>query len=419
MVGGGAAGLSAAWYLGRAGYTDVTVLERSDRVGGKCDTIDVDGVPVDLGAFTVTPAYRAVLALARELRVPTEVQPPRYAWDLRTERILPVRTVLTRDFGMLAVGWASIRYLFTQWRLRDLLDPPGFRGVASSSDHGDLCGPLVEWILDRGFMPLQDMFRMVLPDMGYGTFGEVPTIYLLKYLNVGNFTTLARYGLGIEREWPKRFTNGFGSLWTAVADRLTVETEVDITAIRRNDDGVDITANGVTRGFDHLVLACPLQDIGSVLDCGPEESAIFEKILTRDYHVVVARVDGIPAQIVDGVHHLEDGAPWEILQPRAGRPVAVFYFADPPEQDFLEMIRRTVARVYPGAIVHDVEHHARWVYFPHFGEEELRDGYFDRLEALQGTRRTTYAGGLLAFETVETVVAYSEALVRRTFGPAS
>ena len=49
VVGGGVAGLTAAYELGRAGV-DVLVLEGSDRVGGKLRLAEVDGVTLDVGA---------------------------------------------------------------------------------------------------------------------------------------------------------------------------------------------------------------------------------------------------------------------------------------------------------------------------------------------------------------------------------
>lgn len=49
IVGAGVSGLVAAQALHRAGV-DVVVVEGRDRIGGRTHTIDVDGVPVDLGA---------------------------------------------------------------------------------------------------------------------------------------------------------------------------------------------------------------------------------------------------------------------------------------------------------------------------------------------------------------------------------
>ena len=49
VVGGGVAGLTAAYELGRAG-ADVLLLEGSDRLGGKLRLAEVDGITLDVGA---------------------------------------------------------------------------------------------------------------------------------------------------------------------------------------------------------------------------------------------------------------------------------------------------------------------------------------------------------------------------------
>ena len=49
VVGGGVAGLTAAYELGKAG-ADVLLLEGSDRIGGKLRLAEIDGVTLDVGA---------------------------------------------------------------------------------------------------------------------------------------------------------------------------------------------------------------------------------------------------------------------------------------------------------------------------------------------------------------------------------
>ncbi|GAA3128811.1 protoporphyrinogen oxidase [Planomonospora alba] len=81
VVGGGIAGLAAAWHL-RQGDADVrvTVLESAPRIGGKLHTSEVAGVPVDAGAEAMLvrrpegkDLARAV-GLAGELRHPGDAQ---------------------------------------------------------------------------------------------------------------------------------------------------------------------------------------------------------------------------------------------------------------------------------------------------------------------------------------------------------
>jgi monoamine oxidase len=74
VVGAGFAGLAAARRLAAAGAT-VIVLEARDRVGGRTETIDVDGIPVDIGGQWVGPGQDRLYALADELGVETFAQP--------------------------------------------------------------------------------------------------------------------------------------------------------------------------------------------------------------------------------------------------------------------------------------------------------------------------------------------------------
>ena len=62
---GGAAGIAMAHYLRELRGIHATVFEASDRVGGKCHTIEHDGVAYDLGAVIVGAGYRNVLDLIR------------------------------------------------------------------------------------------------------------------------------------------------------------------------------------------------------------------------------------------------------------------------------------------------------------------------------------------------------------------
>ena len=70
IIGGGAAGLTAAATLQQLGYKSVVVLEANPDVGGKCLSVEVDGDFYDLGAIQVSSAYKMVPALAAATKTP-------------------------------------------------------------------------------------------------------------------------------------------------------------------------------------------------------------------------------------------------------------------------------------------------------------------------------------------------------------
>lgn len=73
VIGGGIAGLSAAWEL--RGRAEATIFE-SSRVGGKILTQDFDGSPVDCGADSFITRDPAGLALCQELGLESELVSP-------------------------------------------------------------------------------------------------------------------------------------------------------------------------------------------------------------------------------------------------------------------------------------------------------------------------------------------------------
>lgn len=75
VIGGGIAGLAAAHRLLDRGAR-VTVLEASDRVGGKLLPGEIAGARVDLGAESMLARRPEAVALAREVGLADRLQPP-------------------------------------------------------------------------------------------------------------------------------------------------------------------------------------------------------------------------------------------------------------------------------------------------------------------------------------------------------
>ncbi|MEV6007197.1 protoporphyrinogen oxidase [Streptomyces sp. NPDC051976] len=75
VIGGGISGLAAAHKLAGAGVR-VTLLEASERLGGKLYADEIAGVPVDLGAESILARRPEAVALAREVGLGDALEPP-------------------------------------------------------------------------------------------------------------------------------------------------------------------------------------------------------------------------------------------------------------------------------------------------------------------------------------------------------
>lgn len=76
VIGGGIAGLVAAWECARIGMP-VTLLEEAPRLGGLIETDELDGITVDLAPEAFSLSARAFAALIDDLGLRSDVEPAR------------------------------------------------------------------------------------------------------------------------------------------------------------------------------------------------------------------------------------------------------------------------------------------------------------------------------------------------------
>ena len=56
-----------------------------------------------------------------------------------------------------------------------------------------------------------------------------------------------------------------------------------------------------------------------------------------------------------------------------------------------------------------------WYYFPHVFSEDYANGWYEKMEAKQGSHNTYYAGEIMSFGDMDETVEYSRDLVERFF----
>ena len=69
ILGAGISGLSVAYYLLNKGYKNITVLEKEDRVGGKCFSILYRGKTYEIGAMMGVPSYDNINSIMKEFGI--------------------------------------------------------------------------------------------------------------------------------------------------------------------------------------------------------------------------------------------------------------------------------------------------------------------------------------------------------------
>ena len=427
IIGAGAGGLSAAHFLKKRGYKNVTVLESTGRVGGKCQSLAYGGRSFDIGANYVTSDYTEVLRLAKEfdatLYTEAKMTVASFPPDGAPSFTSPL-SLLTAQASLVSVLRAALSYLWIRFRIRKIIDKPGFAGVSSRQE---LCRSFAEWLADNNLAVLMPMFEIPITAMGYGALEEIAAPYALKYMSPKTFLDMIFSGLSLRPKWPKRFVDGFQRLWEKVAAHLDVRLNVHVRSIERGSVIRVLTESGgrtEVMEFDSLIVSSAhgSRTLTNFLQLSQDEILLFDKVVVNPFVVttyVVKRMQvphriifvcpapifGVPCAIT---RQFEDNAYWQFYT-RIGRDY------EPQTSDVLSGVKHTIALLGGSVTEKDVHTLTLWDYFPHVDANAIADGFYDRLEAMQGEQHTYYCGGLLAFELVEQVVRYSRHLVESRF----
>lgn len=438
VIGAGASGIATAYYLKQAGYSHITLFEKSDRIGGKCLTFKHEDHEFDLGANYITPYYHEVLRIAKELDLKTQPAPQRKSFDLTTGNFLNTLRTTLMGKSFLKFGAASAKYLYLTFKYRKQIDQPGFSALEACPE---LCHPFGKWLDINGMSILRQLFLIPVTIFGYGALDDVPAPYVLKYMDAKNFLLLARVGAGLSKEWPRHFIDGYQGFLEAIvrSEQLDVRFNTHIVSIKRTPNVVIGLADGTLHEFDRVVFACPLDNVLPVIsDATHQEKELLQKIKYRNYYVSACDVEGMldittdeiqlpPAKPLPAIGH-----PWGIVKFWKTSDVNLFFtVGDGEDKDKTQHSSETPAissRVVEANIRADVKrmggefksmvHQQLWTtFFPHVEAADFIDGYYQKLELQQGKLNSYYVGAIMALELVEPIFNYSKLLVEEHFNP--
>jgi polyamine oxidase len=233
VVGAGAAGLTAARVLHDAGVA-VTVLEARDRIGGRTWTADVGGARVDVGA--------AWLHGTRGNPMADFADANGLAWTPdETEWSTLYDAGEGRALG--DAGWTALDEAYDGFEgaLDDLKESLGDTTVAAAR---------ARWISDERLSGQQARLAAHAIDQWM-----VELTYAGPVDDVGLAHFWDEEELGGDDQFP---VGGYGTYVEALARGLDVQLERPVTAIRYDDDGVELDAGGETFTGTHTIVTVPV-----------------------------------------------------------------------------------------------------------------------------------------------------------------
>ena len=477
IIGGGPAGLSSAMYLEKKGYSNYVIYEKLNKVGGKAWSpkmkVKHDGKEEELsfetGAIMGAITYHAVSEMEEfggyyhkgpEFK-PGEPNMRREFRKVTGEIDHPFEPKVNFSFKKL---FGLVKLKKQMKRLNQLMqtkyvgyDCYGHLGVAKGEYYGiskgvdghcgatketsfpnyikgtnpnlkDLALPFAEFCKLNKVEEVQRIWIAPFTSFGYGFFDEIPTALVMKYLDVTTALEFVNMRL-----WT--WQDGTQQIYEHVNKKLKhpAVLETEVVKVERPEGKVKVTVKGKdgkqkTEEFDKLIVTTPLDYFAKYADATEEEKELFSKIIHERYIDYIATFDEGKSPVISGYmvenmvpeklghamvyynrwQHLGNDCPVTVyaLANHTGTPDVTYEFAQKTMDEDMKKVGFPIKE----------KHFAQEVYYcPHVSAKDYADGWYDKLEALQGTKNTYYAGEIISFGDMEDTCAASKDIVGRFF----
>ena len=285
VVGGGIAGMSAAYYLGRApGEVECTVVEEHGRLGGKIETVHTDGFTIEAGPDSFIARKPDALGLVRDLGLEEQLVPARRGgavYLVDRGRLVPLPQGMSL-IAPLAPGPFLRSPLFSlRGKLRALAEPlvPPRRDAPDESIGSFTRRRFGQELVDRVAEPLMAGIHLGDPDrLSMSTFPHLLELERTHGSVIRGMRRMRRNrpaDRGSHAGIPMySLREGMGSLVkaldAAVGRSAVVRTRTRVTRIERTRTGYRIvleTAGGTPEALeaDCVVLAVPASAAAAIL----------------------------------------------------------------------------------------------------------------------------------------------------------
>ncbi|KAI9933654.1 hypothetical protein ASPWEDRAFT_43466 [Aspergillus wentii DTO 134E9] len=425
ILGAGPSGITTANELEAVNRSTV-IFEKEDVIGGKARNYYEDGFFYPLGPFLLyNGTYTETLKLIADLGLnyTAMIDAKQYVFDWKTGATVPGPSLES------SIPVDELERYTKQWK-------SDYEPYANSYENlpDDLTVSIAEWLSKNNYPAIQSYLTQFLAVLGYGDAETIPAIYPLQPFSPEVFTS-GEFFL----DYLELFHRYFKKL-----KRTQLHLSSTIEQIDRSENNVTIhyhtkaQGSSQTQSCSDLIIAFAptanaLKDTGIQLT--PSESQVFSAVEVDNYFSGVFSLDIPPTDKLQ----VASASP-KIAPEGAGEPLSIdalynetnifltwaWATGDQTPDEVKSTVIESLGKINkdPSDItakstplaeddVKDFEHFPN--YFPHFNSTVLREGWYDKLEKLQGEKRTYYISGLNKFEAVEYVVRAAKDLVKGHF----
>ncbi|KAJ1377059.1 Trimeric LpxA-like superfamily [Sesbania bispinosa] len=410
IVGAGPSGISAAYALARLGYNNITILEKHHTVGGMCESVEIEGKVYDLGGQVLAASSAPVIFhLAKETGSTLE--------EMDSHK-LAVIDHSSGQYEDVKVVDDYVSVMSLTLGIQEKVKNSGRFGVHAVSEIASDLTP--EYLEHHGLKSVPKSVVYGYTASGFGFVQDMPYAYIHEFTRTSMAGKI------------RRFKSGYTSLWQRLVESLPVKLHcnAEVLAIKRNSDSVNInvkSSNEIeTMEFDKIIIS---EIETEVMDASDLEKELFSKVETIDYYTTVLKIKGLehmPVGFFYFSEYMEDpstiGNPVAMQKFYADSNIFLFWSygnsVDIKGPTVTELAIKAIEAM--GGEVESFILQRRFKYFPHISSQDMKNGFYEKLESeLQGSRNTYYVGGLMAFELTERNSSYAMAMICKNFATSS
>ncbi len=409
IVGGGFSGLLMAEGLQKKGYSNVTVFEASDRLGGKLHTVWYRGKSYELGAVFGLPAQTRMKAFMKAYGI--KADGPRLARVYSDANGQMITQIPKASLGI---------FLQELDRLQDVLSThPSLKNSNLIALEPSLTLTFSVWCDMNQFVFLKTVYAHYFTSYGLGDIEVLPAIYVLSIMN---YDTLMAF-----MELPEFWT------WKEGVSSLVNCLETQINDIRLSQKVVDVRVDAISQDlivqtdfekmrYDKVIFAAPLNQFANVYRFDVEMQQFLKGIKYQSYSVYLFAAKNIPKGcgcITENLsthrrgHLVIWNARWD--QNDEETLVTVYAYDHPGDswETSYELIEEDLKKL--GILAPKLYRVKRWQQCPYASSSDLQNGFYEKLESMQGVNNLYLAGEIISTVSMENCLRHTEYFIEKHF----
>jgi hypothetical protein len=410
LIGSGPSSIHMSLMLQDRGFQDVTIYEASNRIGGKCYTVNHNNCPFDLGAGVV-PGNSEITKLCDRFNI-----------DL-----VPM-TIIRKNHSLNKIQKWNAKTKFSLFMFRLLF----LKKLNKMMDYYSNESPLFDenderWkdlslvfsitLKRHGLTPVISFLNDILITYGYGACTEIPSFYAIEFFRIW-LKSFSLFDLFLTKD-------GYQKFWEKVAldSKIKIEFNHPIENIKIENDKITLVSKTKNITCDFLINSVP----NLVNTAFGREYNIFDKVHSHKYPVGI--LDEKPTPYLSEMCY--DAPPLQVNFIAAQmkcrnidvKDIESFSFYSGPKyhncierknQEYEDVVTQSLESYFKkDPSTFSLHHLTIWDYFPQFREQDLRNGILAKIFKEQGINNIWHIGSHCCFESVPNVIDYNFKILKK------